>query len=494
MDESIEEAFSAQIFSGQWKIQSKEYPDEYLGELSYDPRKGIHQLTLYGICLFPRDGASASQSPVITGVVTSGKIVSVFGSVIVNAKTGPGEKLNQKTVFSFLSFCIGKQHFLSKDSILLKKYSFRCTNLETWAGYHPLSCRFSSRKKRSMGTICLPKVLSLYEDDLVRIKLCTELNQNSSLKSMVISYHHFILIEAKGNRKIPYYGGANSISYYERIIRTFFCLIIGKHAQTFHLVGTTKKQRMKLPPDVGKTIPRRQQYYCEHVEFFSAYSSFDDSRTKEIPAHELLVHHSQIKGAKLVRSIKLFFEHYHQIDFVLYDWIEMRNRTSYTNYSLPELVYNFEGLHRSLFPECDTRIGYKTTINEIHRISPFERYDSLVNKSDHELPLRQRLQDVLLVKLVPIFQFLTVQQKQIIINNLVNVRNDAAHRRNEFFLCLQNVVPYIFLCEELIAILILQCIGFHVDEIQSILQERWNWLKLKNMLLEEFTDGKNTHE
>ena len=74
MDKTLENAFSAQTFTGYWQIQSKDYPDDYWGELSYDPRKGIHQLTLYGICIFPSIGASASQSPVITGVITSGKI------------------------------------------------------------------------------------------------------------------------------------------------------------------------------------------------------------------------------------------------------------------------------------------------------------------------------------------------------------------------------------------------------------------------------------
>lgn len=494
MDNALEKAFSAQTFTGYWQIQSKDYPDDYWGELSYDPRKGIHQLTLYGICIFPSIGASASQSPVITGVITSGKIVSVFGSVIVNAKTGPGEKLNQKTVFSFLSFCVGEQRFWSKDSILLRKYSFRCTNLEVWAGYHLIGHRYSSRAKRTMGTVSLPKILPLYENDVVRIKLGTESNQKSSSYSLEVFCHHFILIEVKGNRKLPYYGETNSISYYESIIKAFFCFVIGKHVQSFHHVGTTKKQRMKIPSDVAKNIPKRIQYDFEHVEFFSAYNSFDDNTTREIQAHELLVHHSQINGEKLIRSIKLFFECYQKIDFVLYDWIQMRNRTSYAYYSLPELIYSFEGLHRSLFPECDTKTGYKTTINEIHHISPFAHYDELIRNSKHELPLRQRLQDVLLIKTEPIFQFLTVQQRQTIINNLVEVRNDTAHRRNIYFLRIQNIIPYIFLCEELIAIMILQCIGFHIDEISSILQERWNWLGLKNMLLEEFEEDDDAHE
>lgn len=492
MDKSLENAFSAQTLTGHWKIQSEDYPKEYLGELSYDPRKGIHQLVLYGLCIFPSD--DAPQNLTITGAITTGKNASVFNCMIVNAETGSGGILKQKTFFSFLSFCVGEESFPSKDLIRLKKYSFRCTNLEVWAGYRPICYRFSSRKKRTMGTISLPKILPLYEDDVVRIKLETALNQKVSLNSLELLYNHFILIEVKGNRKLPYFGKTNSISYYERFISDFFCLVIGKHAISFHRIGTTKKQRMNIPPDAAKTIPKRNQYISEHVEFFSAYSTFEDSWIRNVPAHRLLIHHSKMNGEMLSNTIKSFFEQYHKFDFVLHDWIAMRNQKLYTNYSLPELLYNFDGLHQSLYPECNTSLGYKSTINNIHLVSPFENYDRLINSRDHELRFRQRLQDILLVKLGSIFQFLTVQQRQTVIGNLVDVRNDAAHRKNEFDLDFRKIVHYIFLCEYLIAIMVLQCIGFRIEQIQDIFQSSGDWRDLKKMLLEEFEGDDDAHE
>lgn len=118
MDKSLENAFSAQTLTGHWKIQSEDYPKEYLGELSYDPRKGIHQLVLYGLCIFPSD--DAPQNLTITGAITTGKNASVFNCMIVNAETGSGGILKQKTFFSFLSFCVGEESFPSKDLIRLK--------------------------------------------------------------------------------------------------------------------------------------------------------------------------------------------------------------------------------------------------------------------------------------------------------------------------------------------------------------------------------------
>ena len=108
-----------------------------------------------------------------------------------------------------------------------------------------------------------------------------------------------------------------------------------------------------------------------------------------------------IEGEVLPQMARRFFEQSPAYSFILDDWIAMRNRSSYTNYSLPELLFNLEGLHRLLYPECDTTCGYRKTINAIHAISPHKQYDRLFKNSKHELPFKQRLQDILLIKTAP---------------------------------------------------------------------------------------------
>ena len=216
MDNSIAKAFAEQSFTGYWKIQHKNYPQEYFGEFLYDPIKGHHVLTLYGIFIYPC--VDAPKISVIIGTTTRGKKVSVFNPTIVGANSGTGEAISKKTNFSFISFCIGDVFFSSQDSIRLRKYSFRCTNLETWTNCQPIKSKFSRRKKRVLGKINIPEPLMIYEDAIVRIKLVTIINQNFTHYSLSASYHHKIVIEAKGNRKLPYFGDTGSFSYYENII------------------------------------------------------------------------------------------------------------------------------------------------------------------------------------------------------------------------------------------------------------------------------------
>ena len=488
MDEYIQKAFAARSFTGFWKIQDRRFPQELLGELLYDPIKGHPELTLYGICLFPVPGESTI--PVITGTTTAGEKVSVFDSIVIDATSGKGEIISRKTVFSFMSFYVGDKCFSSKEVIRLKKFSFRCSNLEAWSCYRPIRPHFSSRKKRGLGSVVFPPGLLLYEDDLVRIKLETTINQSMQPTSFKISYHHELIISARGNRKLPYYGNNNSILYYEKIIQSFFYLVIGKHVLPFNRIGTVSKQRIVVPVEKLPSLSRKKLYSFERIEFFNA-CKIDEEWVAPIRPQKTLVHHRCLPQAEWFRIIKKFFDKYSQFGFVLDDWKTMRNRSSYTNYSLPEMLYNFEGLHRSLYPECDTSAGYKAAINAIHAISPFKDYDRLINNKNHELPFRQRLQDILLVKTDSIFQFLSVSQRLHIIDDLVKTRNNAAHKDKASTLPFSKIVSYIFLCEELIAIMIFQCIGLKIKKIHEILQDGLEWLDLKDMLLKDFGEEKS---
>lgn len=489
MDELTAKACTARSFIGNWRIQEKTYPEEFMGELVYDPIKGIHELTLYGVCIFP--DLDLPKFPAITGTVTTGEKVSVFDSLVTNSNTGRRDLLSRKTVFAFTSLCIGDECFTSKEQIRLRSYSFRCSNLETWFGFHPIRHSISPKRNRSLVAINFPPLLTLYEDDFVRIKLVTMINQNMAPGSLNVSYCHKVSIEAKGNRKLPYYGSDNSFSYYENIIHSFFCLVIGKHAFSFGRIGTTKKQRIILPTEKGSTLLKGKRYVVpQRIELLNACKK-DESWFDPIPPQRTLVHYNQLKGPMLTCVIKEFFEKYSHFGFVLDDWIAMKNCSAYTNYSLPEMLYNFEGLHRSLYPECDTSAGYKVAISAIHAISPFEDYDRVINNKKHELPFRQRLQDILLVKTDSIFQFLSVSQRQCIIDDLLKTRNNAAHEGRGPVLPFSKVVSYIFLCEGLIAIMIFQHIGLQIEQIRKMLQDSWEWLDLKKMLMENLEEKKS---
>ena len=109
----------------------------------------------------------------------------------------------------------------------------------------------------------------------------------------------------------------------------------------------------------------------------------------------------------------------------------------------------------------------------------------MINNKNHELSFRQRLQDAFLVKTSLIFQFLSIPQRQSIIDDLVEIRNNAAHRGQSSLQTYSKVIAYIFLCEELIAVMILHCIGLQMEQIREMLVNGWEWLNLKTLLLKE---------
>ena len=485
MNESVAKAFSMQSFTGNWKIQHKSYTQEYFGEFLYDPIKGRHELTLYGVCIFPR--FDAPKISAITGDSAHGEKVSVFDLVITNASSGTGETISKKTVFSFISFCIGDKYFYNKDSIRLRKYSFRCTNLEAWTNCQPFRSKFSLRKKRVLGKINVPDHLIIFEDDIVRIKLVTIVNQNMTQLSLSASYHHKILIEAKGNRKLPYFGAKDSFSYYEDIVYHFFGLMIGRHTILFDCVGILEIRRVSVPPNAPAILLKRRIYSSKKLRFFYA-RKVDEGWLDEISLIDVLLSQGQLSEAELLTAVRTFFAQFSKFGFVLDDWMIMRNTASYTNHSLPELLYNFEGLHCSLYPECDTKSGYRCVIDALHNVSPFTQYDKLINNKKHKLPFRQRLQDILFIKVASIYSYLTVSQKNDIITYLVDVRNNDAHRNSASDCHIGKLTSCILLCEELIAIMIFLNIGLQLPQLQAALQHRLAWLDLQDILCKEFVD------
>ncbi len=483
MDESVSKAFTAQSFTGSWKIHHKDYPNEYYGELLYDPIKGQNQLTLYGVCIFPLD--NTPQISAITGNVTNGKKVSIWGLVATGANSGSGGIISEKTVFAFSSFCIGDTVFASQASVRLRKLKFRCTNLETWTKYHPLIFNYSCKKKRSLGKVNSPKPLLIYEDNLVRVKLETIINQNMTQYTIKASYHHTIVIEAKGNRKLPYFGDNACFSYYQDVVFCFLGLMIGKKTVLFNCIGIVSKEQLFIPPEARKNYSRKQLYSFSKIEFFNA-RKIDESWLDEISRMQVFVSQEALDDVLLCQYLDKFITYFSRFSFILDDWIGMRNRSSYTIYSLPGLLYNLEGLHRVLYPEYDKKSGYKEAINAIHKISPFEKYDQLIKKSKHELPFKQRLQDILLLKIAPVYPYLSISQLKNIIDYLYDARNNAAHQLGKLNLCNNRLIPCIILCEELIAILVLMNIGLQAQQILKNIQQRQEWHTLKEMLCKEF--------
>ena len=102
-----------------------------------------------------------------------------------------------------------------------------------------------------------------------------------------------------------------------------------------------------------------------------------------------------------------FLQHFESFARILRDWKMIRNLSSFTNHSLPTLLYNLEGLHESLFPDYRPK-GTKHGVN---------------------ITFSSRLHDVFLHRFANLFSFITKEQFEYIIKDLVLIRTQDAHAK-----------------------------------------------------------------
>ena len=112
----------------------------------------------------------------------------------------------------------------------------------------------------------------------------------------------------------------------------------------------------------------------------------------------------------------------------------IKNLSSFTNHSLPTLLYNLEGLHESLFPDFRP-----------HGI-----------KSDANIPFRCRMHDIFFNCLAGFFPFITEDQMQFIIKDFIAIRKEDAHAKKRQRISWDYQFDLILLVEFVIYFLILQ--------------------------------------
>ena len=232
------------------------FPDapekKYLGILEYKPFEETHTLTLYGI-VFPVEEKIAC----INGETTDGKKVSLFDSSVNNGKSGNSNALSAHTVFSFLNFLIGDSFFSSKDEVKFQYLSFRCSNLAEWLGVFPFQPILQPKKK---GLFFEKKQsVAFFSDEKVCIQLQFLMSYSFSCYEGTMKYCPTIVIKAKSNKTIPYWGEEKSLSYYKQVVDSFLDLVIGRKAFSYNIIGLVRN-RNRFPSNVLQHNNKRKIY------------------------------------------------------------------------------------------------------------------------------------------------------------------------------------------------------------------------------------------
>jgi hypothetical protein len=433
---------------GLWFFQDN--PDKkYLGVLEHNPFEGKHTLTLYGVTF-----NVGAKVPCINGEITDGKKASLFNSIVIDWNSGGNNALSAYTVFSFLDLLIGDSFYFSKDEVSFQSLSFQCSNLAEWLGYNPFQAVFQSKK---VGFLFEKKqAKTIYSDENVSIQFQFLINYKSSAFETNMKYCPNVLIKAKSNKTIPYWGEGNSLSYYKQVIDSFLDLVIGKKASSYNVTGTIKKRR-RFPLSILRYTNNKKTYPV--VNETKIYSACKVEHEWFEPLH---INRIFLPYSFITNQIKVFFESflkkYGFFDYILRDWSMIMNLTSYSNHTLPTLLYNLEGLHESFFPN----------------------FRAPGIKSGNNIPYSSRLHDIFFNCLNGLFPFITPEQFETIINDLVSIRKEDAHAKRRRHISWEYQFCLILLVEFVIYFLILKQTYQTKDNILN--QSALGWSDLKQSL------------
>ena len=371
---------------------------KYLGILEYNPFEETHTLTLYGIVF-----AVGERISCINGETTDGKKASLFDTSVVNWKSGGSNALSAYTVFSFLNFLIGDSFFFSKDEVMFQYLSFRCSNLAEWLGILPFQTILQPKKEGLLFEKKQP--ITLFSDEKVCIQLQFLMNYSFSSYEGLMKYCPTIVIKTKSNKTIPYWGEENSLSYYKEVVDSFLDLVIGRKAFSYNMIGIVRK-RKHFPSNILKHTDKRKTYPIINETKLYNVGKLEHEWFEPLHVNRVFLPYSFIKET-IEPFFASFIRQYKSFDYILGDWKMIKNLSSFTNHSLPTLLYNLEGLHESLFP----------------------KYRPAGTKHGKNICFSSRLHDIFFNQLGGVFSFLTEEQKNTIIRDLVLFRKEDAHAK-----------------------------------------------------------------
>ena len=240
-----------------------------------------------------------------------------------------------------------------------------------------------------------------------------------------------ILIKTKHKHVIPYWGEENSLSFYMRVVDYFFALLIGTKAFSYNVCGTTLK-RCRYPSNVLPYTNRKT--FLEINESYIVHGArLEHEWFEPLPPGHITLPYSFIQD-HIKDFFASFLHHFKSFDYILSDWIMIKNLSSFTNHSLPTLLYNLEGLHESLFPN----------------------YKPNGSKNKDNIYFSSRLHDIFFNRLNGLFPFITEEQIKFIIKDLIAIRKEDAHAKKRQRVSWSYHFDLILLVEFIIYFLILQ--------------------------------------
>lgn len=288
---------------------------------------------------------------VICGECPGNKFVTLFGCGVNSRRAFKRMGISgiPYAHIGFLEMWIGLQPYERKEDVCFREFTFGINNLEQWRNATSFTYSASGDGFARVDlTYVKPEPILLYEDDHAVITVVYNvgpLGASMGGNSFTVEHAARIQITAK-KEKLPFYGDTNSVRYYQDVIFQFFTLMIGGATFSYNCEGIT----------YSTVFPETE------AEYYQA-RSLSKEQTSCITVWEMFWPYKSISG-KIQAVLKRFFDNWSVIEPYVLEFTAFRNHVfSWTFHTLPELLYAFEGLERTLYK--NNKISLKDRFSEV---------------------------------------------------------------------------------------------------------------------------------
>lgn len=250
----------------------------------------------------------------------------------------------------FLEMWMGIQPYMRKEDVCFQEFTLGINNLEQWRNAKSFTFHASGDEfERVDLNYVRPAPILLYEDDQAIIRIVYNVGplvSSMGQKSFTVEHAARIQITAK-NGTIPFYGDKNSIRYYQDAIFQFFTLLIGGATFTYNCEGVsygTGVPETEAERYQARSLSKEQTTAVCESEMFLPFRALDD---------------------KVQNLFTLFYSQWEVLQHYVPQFTAFQNHVfGWTFHTLPELLYTFEGLEKTLYNLPHKAKGEKVSLQE----------------------------------------------------------------------------------------------------------------------------------
>lgn len=380
-------------------------------------------LVLHG-ALGPENNEGRSRDfPVICGEVDAGHSVSVFDCIFKSYTIIGGRESSIKIEYVYGDSWLGENAFGSKSDVAFKEVTFGINNLNWWIGDKVYEHRYEDIRNIEIF-VDATAVFKLFEDEYVEAMIQHEPvveSTNAGRLSPGFRDHIRVCIRSKAG-VLPFYGAARSFEYYIYRLYQFLSLLVGVNPYIYDVRGYGGEYRSECSLLRVKRDIR------------------PDKIDKKYDTTAVLLPRIVLGDVDYVSIIAKYFLACNEVSNGLRYLAAFSTRTTcYAQNTLPEAIYNFEGIEDVLYKEENEQAlqpalnaEKQRILDSIMRVCDNSQKEFLASRfKPRGATLKWKMRFVM-DKLSAVFPYV-VNREDALASFLVRARNGFSHRGDGSF-------------------------------------------------------------